>query len=440
MYSSKLQDKLDEHEISPGDRITVEHDDGTNNGRLMPRANQGNTDALVLKLDNGYNIGIKRTAISNITKEKEHTSTEDNDITVPAPDEDKTDIAVLHTGGTIASRVSYEEGGVTPAFDPEDLLQMYPELFEQANVESEVIAQMLSEDMEPAHWQQIAEAVSDHRDKDGIIIGHGTDTMQYTAAALSFMLANIDIPVMLVGAQRSSDRPSSDAALNLLGAARFIDEQQPGVYVCMHHQSSDTDIAIHRGTQARKMHTSRRDAFQTIDGAPVATVSTDDWSVSPNETIDAPDDDFELRADLNTNIGHIKTRPGMTPDELDSYEGQDGLILEGTGLGHLPVNSFDEHTQHHTTILDQLDTIADDALVAMSSQCLHGRINMNVYDAGVKIQDAGVVSAGTMMPEVAYVKMMWTLGQTDSIEAAKELFQTNIAGENPPRETHDAYR
>ncbi|MCJ7429389.1 MAG: Glu-tRNA(Gln) amidotransferase subunit GatD [Candidatus Nanohaloarchaeota archaeon QJJ-5] len=440
MYSQAIQDILEEKDISAGDRIEIDHDAGTHEGRLMPRANQGNTDAVVLKLDNGYNLGIDRSSISSITKQTDHDTADEPDIDIPDYDEDKTDIAVLHTGGTIASRVSYEEGGVTPAFDPEDLLQMYPELFERANVESEVIAQMLSEDMEPAHWQQIAEAVADHRDKDGIVIGHGTDTMQYTAAALSFMLENIDIPILLVGAQRSSDRPSSDAALNLIGAARFIEEQQPGVYVCMHHHSSDTSIAIHRGTQVRKMHTSRRDAFQTIDGEPIATVDTDDWSVSFNDRPKDPDGAFELRTTLETNIGHLKTRPGMRPDELAPYTDRAGLIMEGTGLGHLPVNSFDEHTDHHTAILEKLDTITDDAVVAMTSQCLHGRINMNVYDAGVKIQDAGVVSAGAMMPETAYVKLMWSLGQTETREQAIELFQTNIAGENPPRETHDAYR
>lgn len=438
MYSAAAQQLLDTHDIETGDTVTVTVSGDEHTGRLIPRSNQGDADCLVLKLDSGYNLSIDIDGIDTIEKVEEATTTDTDSVEPPERDPELPDILVLHTGGTIASRVSYEEGGVIPAFEPEDLLEMYPELFEAANIDSDVVAQMLSEDMEPAHWAQIARSVADAReDYDGIIIGHGTDTMQYTASALSFMLDGIDIPVVLVGAQRSSDRPSSDAATNLLSAAAFIEEDVPGVFVCMHAGSSDTECAIHRGTRVRKMHTSRRDAFQSIGVHPVAVVDIADYSVDLHEDIDAPSDGFRLRDELDTAVGMLKTRPGMDPDALERYQDHDGLVLEGTGLGHLPVNSFDEHTEHHAETLDALDRLADDAVVVMTSQCINGTVNMNVYDAGVKIQEAGVISGGSMLPGTAYVKLMWALAQD---EDTAELMQEDIAGELTDREEHDVYR
>lgn len=438
MYSATVQEFLEEHDLAFGDRVRIVLADGEREGRLMPRAKQGNNDAVVLKLANGYNIGIDLSRIDDIELVERREEPEERK-TAERTRESDLEVAVLHTGGTIASRVSYSEGGVKPAFEVEDLLVMYPELFEKADIESEVVAQMLSEDMEPGHWQELAEAVAEHQDADGIIIGHGTDTMQYTAAALSFMLEGIDVPVVLVGAQRSSDRPSSDAAMNLLCATEFIAEGKPGVFVCMHGGSSDEEAAIHRGTRVRKMHTSRRDAFKTIGGDPVATVDYETGEVEFNEEVSDPEGEFDLRTDLNTNVGLAKTLPGIDPEVFSFYEDYDGLIVEGTGLGHAPVNSFDDHTERHEEILEMLEELASHSVVAMTSQCLYGRVNMNVYDAGVKIQEAGVVSAENMLPGVAYVKLMWSLGQTDSREEAEELFRTDVAGEIQPRETEGGF-
>lgn len=439
MYTEAVQDAFAEHGIEEGDPIRVTTPDGAWEGILMPRSQQGDRSVVVIKLDNGYNLGIRYTDDTELEKIEDQDTAEEQDITIPEPDPDKQDIAILHTGGTIASRVSYEEGGVKPAFEPADLLQLYPELFDRANVASEVIAQMLSEDMEPPHWVEIAEAVADHRDRDGIIIGHGTDTIQYTAAALSYMLENIDVPVVIVGAQRSSDRPSSDAAMNLLSAVSFIEEGVPGVYVCMHDAMSDDTAAVHRGTRVRKMHTSRRDTFRSIGTPPVARVSYPDGAVEMLQDVQEPEDGFALRTDINENVGLLKARPGMDPHLLDAYTGKDGVVIEGTGLGHIPVSSFDEHTQHHEATLENLKMLSEDAVVAMSSQCVNGRVNMNVYDAGVKIQNAGVVSAERMTPAAAYVKLMWALGQADSRADAIDLFQTDVAGELPEREEHDGF-
>lgn len=438
MYDEEIRDVLEEEDIETGDRIKVVSEGEGYEGRLMPRSGQGDTSSIVLKLENGYNTGIRYSDEVEIEKVSDREEEEVEQPHVPEEDPDKPDIAILHTGGTIASKVSYEEGGVKPAFQPEELLQLYPELFDEANVESEVIAQMLSEDMEPAHWQQIAEAVEEQRGEDGVIIGHGTDTMQYTASALSFMLENIDVPVVIVGAQRSSDRPSSDAALNLLSAVEFVKEDIPGVYVCMHSSSSDDTAAVHHGTRVRKMHTSRRDAFRSIDERPFAEVDPESGQVDVRG--DAPQEgEFELRTELDEDVGLVKTRPGLEPEVLKFHEGRSGLVIEGTGLGHLPVNSFDEHTRHHDDILEEVGELADEMPVAMTSQTISGRVNMNVYDAGVKIQESGVISAENMTPETAYVKLMWSLGQADSREEAEELFRTNVAGEIIEREEKDGF-
>ena len=300
--------------------------------------------------------------------------------------DDNADILVLHTGGTIASRVSYEDGGVKPSFEVEDLIEMYPELSEEVNLHSELVAQMLSENMEPGHWQQIAEKIDEVKDDyDGIIVGHGTDTMAYTGAALTLMLKGIDTGVLLVGAQRSSDRPSTDATMNMFCAGKFLSETNfEGIGICMHSSSNDEECNILNAAKARKMHTSRRDAFQPINSEPLGTVNYQTGDIVEN--YENKGDDYDFRPALDTGVAYVKTRPGMKGEELENLLNYDpnGLIIEGTGLGHAPVNAFDDLTDHHSDITDKIREIADNAVVAMASQCINGRVNMNVYDAELK--------------------------------------------------------
>lgn len=432
MYSDQIQKLLEEKGIETGDTVEV----NGREGRLMPKPENGDPESVILKLESGYNIGLKPEEIELVEKNEVDTRSKE-DI---SHSEDKADILVLHTGGTIASRVSYEEGGVKPAFDPEDLLEMYPELGEMCNVHSEVVAQMLSEDMEPGHWQDIARAVDEKKDDyDGIIIGHGTDTMQYTGAALSLMLQNIDTGVLLVGSQRSSDRPSSDASMNLVSAARFLTETDfEGIGACMHSTVNDTTCDIMPAAKIRKMHTSRRDAFDTINSERIGVVDYQDEEAELERATDT-EGEYETFFELDENVGFLKTRPGMSVKEVEDLKerGYNGVIIEGTGLGHMPVNSFDEKTEHHEDILEEVAEICDDALTVMASQCIKGRVNMNVYDAGLKIQDAGVVEVGDMHPELAYVKLMWSLGNSESMEEAEELFSRDVAGEIQERSIYD---
>ena len=423
MYSEGLQQKFEEKDIEIGDRIKVKDREG----RLMPKPDTGDNQIINLKLDSGYNIGLEPEDIELVEKK----SSQDLERPEVPHSEDKPDVLVLHTGGTIASRVSYEEGGVKPAFDPEDLVQMYPELAEEVNIHSEVVAQMLSEDMEPQHWQEIAEKIDEvHGEYDGIIVGHGTDTMSYTGAALTLMLQGLDNGVMLVGSQRSSDRPSSDASMNVYCASKFLTETDfTGVGICMHETSSDNWCNILPAAKARKMHTSRRDAFSEINAEKLGRVNYKSGEIKEN--FEENDRKYDLNTELNNNVGMLRIRPGMRPEEVDFLIEQDydGVIVEGTGLGHMPVNAFDDKTQHHDDILEKLSELADNTAVVMSSQCLKGRVDMDVYSAGIKIQEAGVISAKDMHPELAYVKMMWSLGQASGMEEAEEIFHENYNGE-----------
>ncbi len=431
MYSDEIRSLLDEKNIEKGDLVEV----NDRKGRLMPKPESGDPNSIVLKLESGYNIGLEPEELELVEKKE----TKDLEKPEVPHDNENPDIMVLHTGGTIASRVSYEEGGVKPAFDPEDLVEMYPELAEECNLHSEVISQMVSEDMEPEHWQQIAKKIDEVKDDyDGIIVGHGTDTIQYTGPALTLMLQNLDTGVMIVGAQRSSDRPSSDAAMNLYCATKFLTETDfTGIGVCMHRDPDDTKCAVIPAAKARKMHTSRRDAFEPINAEPLGTVDYDNDKITEN--FEEQSGEYSFEPDLNKNVGFLKVRPGLDLEELEFIEEKDyeGLIIEGTGLGHLPATSFDEHTEHHDEIVEKVRNISENTVPAMSSQCINGRTNMNVYGPGIKIQEAGVIEAEDMHPELAYVKMMWSLANSESMEEAKEVFQTDVNGEINKRSVYN---
>lgn len=423
---------MEESGAEIGDRVIV---DGRQ-GRLMPKPSSGDPGTLILKLDSGYNIGVEPEEIELVEKKSDDEDVESRSI---EHSDDRPDVLVLHTGGTIASRVSYEEGGVMPAFDPEDLVEMYPELAEEVNIHSEVVAQMLSEDMEPGHWQQVAERIHEEKEEyDGIIVGHGTDTMAYTGAALTLMLQNLDIGVLLVGSQRSSDRPSTDAAMNMYCAGNFLKKSEfTGVGVCMHSGTDDDRCSVLPAAKCRKMHTSRRDAFEAVNAEPIGTVDYRTGEVEAEAREE--EGEYRFRPELDRDVGVFKSKPGSDPEELEFLVEQDysGVVIEGTGLGHMPVNSFDERTESHEEILGKLEELADGAVVAMSSHCINGRVDMDVYDAGLKIQEAGVIGAEEMHPELAYVKLMWSLGNSESMDEAEELFKTDVNGEMNPRTGYD---
>ncbi|MEA3166271.1 MAG: glutamyl-tRNA(Gln) amidotransferase subunit [Thermoplasmata archaeon] len=404
---------------SPGDRVRLTLADGQAfEGLLMPRHTFSGADILTLKLASGYNVGLLATGakveVLETAKPRQ----------VPAADlkedESKPTIAFLGTGGTIASFIDYRTGGVSPATRPEELAAAAPELFRFCNVRAEVVFNMFSEDMQPEHWSRIAERVAWHLNNGarGVVVPHGTDTLHYTAAALAFCLKDLKGPVVLVGSQRSSDRPSSDAAQNLLAAARVAATTDLGeVVVVMHETTEDTACAIHRGVRVRKLHTSRRDAFQSVNVPPLGRV------VGDTVTLDQPyrkATKGPTRSDgkWDERVSMILSYPGLWPEHIEDVVLK-ATVIVGTGLGHIA----------RRCLPGIQAVIAKGAHVVMASQAIHGRVNMNVYSTGRDLLQMGVLPAEDMLPEVAYIKMMWILGHTEDPAKVRELFLTDIAGE-----------
>lgn len=422
----------------PGDKVKVETKDEIVEGVLMPNEE---TDAVVVKLGSGYNVGIAKKKVKKIEvleKSKEKVSKKGK----IAKNKNLPTISILHTGGTIASKVNYETGGVIAKFDPAELIAMFPELKKIANFNSELIEQMFSEDMRFEHYSKIAQAVSKEVKKgvDGIIITHGTDTLGYSGAALSFVLEDVNIPVILVGAQRSSDRGSSDAAMNLICAAEFIAKSDfGGVGICMHEGMGDNNSVILPACKTRKMHTSRRDAFKAVNDTAIARVDYDTKKIEflKKDYSKKSDKRLVVKGGFEDKVGIIKCHPNMFKEEFDFFKGYNGLIIEGTGLGHAPVDPPQRLNMH---ILDSIKAlIKSGTVVAMTSQCLFGRVHPHVYTAAINLSKEGVVYCEDMLPETAFMKLAWLLGNYKDKEEVKRLMSENLRGEINPRIEPDEY-
>ncbi len=422
----------------PGDRVKVIASDEIREGILMPNEE---TDSVVIKIDNGYNIGIDRKRVKEIKLVEKYKAKEEITKKEVKKDGKKPNITILHTGGTIASKVNYEVGGVIAEFSPEELMDMFPELKKIANFDSKLIEQMFSEDMRFEHYKKIASAIKKEIQKnvDGIIITHGTDTLGYSAAALSFILENVNIPVLLVGAQRSSDRGSSDAASNLICAAEFIAKTDfVGVAICMHENTGDNSCAILPATKTRKLHTSRRDAFKPVNDTIIARVDYDTKKIEfvKKNYEKKSDKKLVVRDSFEEKVGLIKCHPNMFRQQFDFFKGYEGLVIEGTGLGHAPV---DPPNRLHINIMDSISSLVKSgAIVAMTSQCLFGSVHPHVYTAAVNLADAGVIYCKDMLPETAFIKLAWLLGNYKK-EEARELMAKNLRGEINERLMKDEF-
>lgn len=400
-----------------GDRVSVEKDGAAYEGVLMPSRRKNH---VVIKLDNGYNIGLRVPESDLKLVDKGH------ELKVPPlpplrAREGLPRVSILSTGGTIASKVDYRTGAVTSQFSAGEIAAAIPELEDIANYNARIIYQILSENMRADYWMELARAVAEEirGGSEGVIITHGTDTMMYTAAALSFMLRT-PVPVVIVGSQRSSDRPSSDAAMNAICAATVAISDIAEVCVVMHGTTSDSYCAIHRGTRVRKMHTSRRDAFWSMNRHMIGKV---DYATRRIETSipyrHRGEVELEVMDKLEPRCALVKYTPGAVPEILDYYidKGYKGIVIEGTGLGHVASNW-----------IDSIGRATDAGIpVVITSQCLRGRICDRVYDTGRYMLDAGAIEGEDMLPEVALVKLMWVLANRP--DEVKSLMRTPLAGE-----------
>lgn len=403
-----------------GDRISVERNGTSFEGVLMPSRREG---YMVIKLDNGYNIGLcaakcELTLLQKRPESKPLHKDRPLQVRVGLPQ-----VSILSTGGTIASKVDYRTGAVTSQFSAGEIISAIPELEEIANYRARVIYQILSENMRAEYWIKLAQSVAEEicAGAEGVIITHGTDTMMYTAAALSFMLKT-PVPVVIVGSQRSSDRPSSDASMNAVCAASVAISDIAEVCVVMHGTTSDDYCSIHRGTRVRKMHTSRRDAFQSINQAPLGKV---DYLTRKIQTFQPyrrrGEVELEVMDRLEPKCALVKYTPGSSPEILNYYidKGYRGIVIEGTGLGHV-ASDWIEGIKRATE---------ENIPVVITSQCLRGRICDRVYDTGRYMLDGGAIEGEDMLPEVALVKLMWTVANAKSPEDIRTLMKRPLAKE-----------
>jgi glutamyl-tRNA(Gln) amidotransferase subunit D len=422
--------------LPTGQRVEITDPGGrTWTGTVVPRHDFSGDRVVQLKLESGYNIGVRvgpafrcrllgpppvpppsaaRAAVSSGSSDSGSW------------------IALLTTGGTIASRVDYETGGVRPVKEEREILEFFPELEASGRIRIVPVFDRLSEDLVPDDWRVLAEKVvaTFSSGARGIVVAHGTDTLGFTAAALSFLLADLPGPVVLVGAQRSPDRPSSDGASNLRAAVAVAHDPRLGeVVVVMHAGPSDDRFAIHRGTWVRKMHSSRRDAFRSRNGPPIGTY--EEGKVELHLPVRTPSPGpARVDGPIDTRAALLWFYPGLTPERAARFaEDCRGVVLAGTGLGHVGA--------------DQLPWIraatARGVVVAMTTQCLEGNVEPYVYATGRELLRAGVLYLGDLLPETAYAKMVWALGHSSDPREVAKLLTVDRAGEfhdrHGPRES-----
>jgi len=429
----KLSEFLQKHRLSEGDLVSVfTKSQSVLEGTIVPSNDER---FLVLKLKNGYNAGVRIEEISSIKKIGEGKQVGKPPVQEVKKDSSKPTIAILHTGGTIASRVDYNSGAVFTSFEPEDLITMFPELKQTANFEARLVAQMWSEDMRFKHYELLAKEVEKEVKKPeikGVIIGHGTDTLHYSAAALAFMLENCPKPVILVGAQRSSDRGSSDSAMNLICAAEFITNSDfQGIAVCMHENSSDNNCIILHPCKVRKLHSSRRDAFKPVNSQPIARVNYSDGKIEVLTPWEKPKWPFIVKEKIDEKVALLKLHPNFNHEQLEFFieKKYNGLVLEGTGLGQGPFEAPNELAKPNLKNFEALKKLINQGcIVVMTSQCIFGRVHMHVYSKAVMLQKAGVIPGEDMLSETAFVKLAWLLGNYPK-EKVKELMVKNLRGE-----------
>jgi len=426
---------LEKFSASVWSDVEINSTKGIFKGVILPRSEIADDRHVVLKMNNGYNIGVSVESIKQVKVigyRKAHYKIPESEFPF---DPEKPNVTLLGTGGTIASRLDYRTGAVIPAFSPGELYGAVPELASICNIKTEKLFGIFSENMGPEQWVTTAEVIGReiHDGVDGIVIGHGTDTMHHTAAVLSFMVQNSPVPIVLVGSQRSSDRPSSDAAFNLRCAAytaAYSDIAE--VLVCMFGPTSDKYNLLHRGTVVRKMHSSYRSTFRTIGDIPLAMVAPD-WVVPLKKDYCRRRKDKKVVIDtlFDERVSLVYYYPNMKPDIIDSLidNGYRGIVIAGTGLGH--VNKL--------LYAPLKKAIKHGIVVIMTVQTLWGYTAMKVYDTGRDLLEIGVIPAENMLPEVAYVKLCWVLGHTKGPARVKEMMLEPVCHEISEREPPNGY-
>lgn len=413
---------------SPGDYINIRTTKENIEGTLIE---SHEPDIFLIKLKSGYNIGIKKEDIYDVRIIRKAEPQEKKDVEFKAKKE-LPSIAMIMTGGTISSRLDPATGAVKWLTNPSDLFKFYPELFDIVNVKRiETPFMMGSENMSSREWKKIAkvavELLNEHEIK-GIIITHGTDTLHYTASALSFFLKNLNKPVVLTYSQRSTDRASSDASLNLQCAAQAAISDIAEVMIVGHASTNDDFCYAMPGTKVRKMHSSRRDAFKCINSKPIAKIFPDKIEIMGNYK-KRSNSKVKLDAVFEDRVALVKFYPGMSPGILDCYaKNCKGIVIEATGLGHLATK------EARYNLLPKLkQAIKKGLIICAAPQTLYGRLDPYVYSLGRELLKAGIIYLEDMLPETALVKLGYVLAHREWKNKIKEKMIENLSHELNPR-------
>jgi len=435
-YRGRARQRLQDLGVRVWSEIRILNDKGsTFEGVILPRSETADDLHVVVKLATGYNVGLHIDRI----REAEELGFKEAVYKIPEQEfphgPDLPRVTLLGTGGTIASRLDYRTGAVIPAFTPGELYGAVPELADLCNLTTRKIFGVFSENMGWEEYATLAQAIGDEIEAgvDGIVIGHGTDTMGHTAAVLSFMVQNSPVPIVVVGSQRSSDRPSSDAALNLIHAVRsaaYGDIAE--VQICMFGPTSDQYGLLHRGTRCRKMHSSYRSTFRTVGDIPLCRVSASDFGPLTHEYLPRnPKRRVKIDPAYDDRVTILYYYPGMKPDVVDALveQGYKGIVIAGTGLGHV-----------NKPVYPALERAIEKGVhVVMTVQTLWGYAQMYVYDTGRDLLDIGVVPLDNMLPETALMKLGWVLGHTHDHDEVQQMMRHSYSHEITEREPHNGY-
>ncbi len=434
-YKGQALSVLQKFKVRVWSQVEIDTTRGLFKGTILPRSENDDDGHIVLKIDTGYNVGINVDTIKSMKEfgyKKAKYKIKEKEFPYSS---DKPNVKLLGTGGTIASRLDYRTGAVIPAFSPGELYGAVPELADICNITTEKLFAVFSENMGPDQYKALAVAIGKEIEKgiDGIIVGHGTDTLHHTAAALTYMIQNPPIPIVLVGSQRSSDRPSSDAALNLMHAAYAAGHSDIAeVLVCMFGPTSDEYGFLHRGTRVRKMHSSYRSTFRTVGDIPLASVTRNSVKhLKEPYNHRRKDRKVKILPYFEEKVSLLFYYPNMNPDIIDSLvdNGYKGIIIAGTGLGHVnkPLYPAIERA------------VSNKVAIYMTVQTLWGYVHMHVYETGRDLLAKGIIPVGNMLPEVAYIKLGWALGQTNDLEKVKKIMLTSIQDDITEREPYNGY-
>jgi len=420
-------------------------------GRVLPPAAPRH---LTLKLDNGYNVSVRHEDVVSVEDHGRVEPTTTASGETATPDAGLPRVRIVHTGGTIASKVDYASGAVVARSEPEELIASIPELAQLAALDAVKVGNMFSDDIRPQHWNLMAEAVATAFEDGcrGVVIAHGTDTLHYTSAALNFIFGGqgdrLPGPIVLVGSQRSSDRGSTDATENLLAAVHWAawgptptGHAGDNAVVVMHEGQSDGTLSVHSGLGVRKLHSSRRDAFQPVNAEPLATVALSpggpEHRLSPDyEAVQGAANPRPVATKVHgfepgQRIGHFVAGPWLHGEHVEAViaSGVQGLVIHGTGLGHLPIEDAMGDAPENTVLWRTLTRCMNRQLpVVVVNQCIHGPVDMNVYAKGRQQRSLGVLGHGmNATPEAISVKLHWVLSQAMDVAEAMEK---NLCGEH----------